>query len=265
MRHTFVSDRIIHGARGDITTAHNRAAKHRHHPCVIPAIAVKQWHDGQIDGCEGQLPADNRAHGHQIRATMMVDDTLRATRGAGCIIEREALPFIGRHDPFELGIAALKQRVISLIMPRSRIARSGVRHLDDQRSITLHFRDGGFDAWQELRINQGDLSFAVIKNIGDGALVETCVDGVQDRATCGNAKMRFGLRGDVGKQGRDNVARCYAKLCKTRGQPRAAVMILRISCAKIIIDQCGLFRENLRSTAQMGQGCQSAIICIALV
>mmetsp|Transcript_24202 Transcript_24202/g.45052 ORF Transcript_24202/g.45052 Transcript_24202/m.45052 type:complete len:245 (+) Transcript_24202:1679-2413(+) len=46
MSDTLIRDGIIDRLRGNIAATHQRAAQQRHHPSVVPAIAVKQRHDG---------------------------------------------------------------------------------------------------------------------------------------------------------------------------------------------------------------------------
>ena len=78
--HTFVTDGVIDRRSGDIPAAHQRAPEHRHHPGVVPPVAVKQGNDSHKDRVELHPPADHRAHGHQICAAVMIDHTL----GAAC-------------------------------------------------------------------------------------------------------------------------------------------------------------------------------------
>ena len=36
---------------------------------------------------------------------MMIDDALGIAGGAGCVIERDRIPLVGRHVPGEIGVA----------------------------------------------------------------------------------------------------------------------------------------------------------------
>ena len=45
----------------------------------------------------------------QISAAMMIDDALGIAGGAGGIIERDRVPFVGRHQPGEIGIAVAQK------------------------------------------------------------------------------------------------------------------------------------------------------------
>ena len=64
MRYTFVTDGVIDRCGCDIPAAHQRAPEHRHHPRVVPPVAVKQWNNGHKNRVELHPPADHCAHGH---------------------------------------------------------------------------------------------------------------------------------------------------------------------------------------------------------
>ena len=65
--------------------------------------------------------------------------------------------------------------------------------------------------------------------------------------------MRLGLRGQVGDQGRDHVARSHADLGQQGGKAGAAVMVLGIGDAVVTVDHRGLPGKDLCRPAQMRQ------------
>ena len=48
MRDSMIANRVINRFGRNIAATDNRATQHRHHPRVVPAVAVKQRHDLQI-------------------------------------------------------------------------------------------------------------------------------------------------------------------------------------------------------------------------
>ena len=251
MRNTFVGNGIINRLCTDIAAEDDCAAQHRHHPRVIPTIAVKHRNDGQIHGRERELPADNCAHRHQIRAAMVIDHTFGTPRGARRVVERETFPLIAWHDPLERWIAACNERVVGHVAARCWIACGVIRNFDDLGTCTVHLLNRSFCDWEELSVYECRFGFAVLKYVGNGAYIQTCVDCVQNRATCGNAEMRFCLCRDVGKQRRYDVARGNANLRKGRGKLRASLMVLDIIKALFAVDHSSLFGENFGGAPQM--------------
>ena len=140
----FFGDGVINNAGGDIAAADQGAAQHRHHPSMVPAVAMKKRHNRHKHWIELHPPADHRAHGHQIGAAMMIDHALGPPRGAGCVVERKAFPFVFRHLPVELGIPCGQQVFIGLMVPGGRKTGAFVRHFDDLRRRALHLGAGRF-------------------------------------------------------------------------------------------------------------------------
>ena len=82
MGHTFIGDGVKDILGRDVATADHSAAQNRHHPGVVPAVAVKQRHNCQIDRMQGQPPGHDRSHGHEISAAVVIDHALGTTRRA---------------------------------------------------------------------------------------------------------------------------------------------------------------------------------------
>ena len=141
----------------------------------------------------------------------MINHTFGAARCARCIVERKALPFIARHDPWGLRIAA-RQKCLILHMP----ARGGeasllIGHLNDLWRGCAHSRNCRLNRGEELAIDQNNLRLPMLKNIGQRVNIEPRVDRVQNSATCRHAKAGFNLCRDIGEQGRNHIARLNAQ------------------------------------------------------
>ncbi len=145
MGHAFICNGIIDRLGCDIAAANDCSAQKWHHPCVVPAVAVKQRYDCQVDRPQGELPAYDSSHGHEVCAAVMVDDALRAACCARSIVECEAFPLILRHDPFERGIPTREEGFIFWISPSGRVAMGGISDFDNLRAFAVHGRDGGLN------------------------------------------------------------------------------------------------------------------------
>ena len=251
MRHPLVGDRIIDRPRGDIAAAHHRGAQHWHQPDVIPVVAVKQRHDGQIPRIARQFPTDDRAHGHQIRAAMMVNHPLGPPRGARGIVERKALPFILGHDPFEIRIARGQKILIAHMIAVRMHARLVIGNLDHTRRRAIHDLDGPRQHRQELRIAQHHTRLPVIEDIGDRIGLQPGVDRVENSTTGGHAEMRLAMRRQIRQKRGHHIAGPDAQPDQRRGQPRAALVILGIGLTKAAIHHRFAVRKNSRSPTQM--------------
>ena len=206
--YAFLCDGVIDCACRDVAAAHQRAADQRHHPGVVPAVAVKERHDLHEHRVQHHPPGDHGAHGHQIGPAVMIDHAFGTACGAGGVVQRQAFPFILGHVPGEIRIARLQQRLVGLVFAGR---RQGIGDLNQGGGRALHLRAGGLSQRHELGIDQHDLGTTVIKDIGNGAHVEAGVDGVEHRTAGRHAKMRFGLGRQVGDQRGHNFTRRHAQ------------------------------------------------------
>ncbi len=217
MRNALVRNGIIDRLGRNIAAAHHGPTQQRHHPRVVPAVAVEQRHDGQELRIERHPPCDRRAHRHQIGAAVVVDDTLGPSRRAGGIIKRKALPLILGHDPRKFRIALGDEAFVINLFADLGHARLAVRGLDNERRWPLHQINGLHGDGQELAVHDQDLRLTVVQNVGNGVYVEPDVDRVQHRPTGRHPEMRFGLCGHVGQDCRHHVTGLHTCALKGRG------------------------------------------------
>ena len=261
MGHALVGDGVEDGRGGDVAAADQPAADHRHHPGVAPAVAVEQRHDGEIAGPQHHAPADHLAHRVQVGAAVVIDDALGPARGAGGVVERDAFPFVLRHDPVEGGVGGGEHVLVGRVACGGGVAAVGVGHLDQERFGGIHLSDGGLGEGDELGISQDNLRAAVGEDIGDGVGFEPRVDRVEDRAAGGHAEMRLGLGGQVGDEGGHHVARPHAFRGKRGREAGHAVGIFRVGLAVRAIDDGKFVRIDARGAAQGRERGQRDVIC----
>ncbi len=86
------------------------------------------------------------ALGKQVGAAVMVDDALGIAGGAGSIVERDGVPFILGHPPFELGIAAGEELLVFDVAKAGAVdGKLRVVVVDDDGPGGLGERERGFD------------------------------------------------------------------------------------------------------------------------
>ncbi len=112
----------------------------------------------------GHAPRDDGAHRHHIGATVVVDDTLGPSGGAGRVVEREALPLVLRHDPVERGVSLGNKFFIECMAARGGKAGGLVRHFDDRRRC-VEFGAGGFRKVDELRVHQHHFCLTMAEDV----------------------------------------------------------------------------------------------------
>ncbi len=256
MRHPLVGNGSVDVPGGNVAAADERPAEKRDHPGVAPAVAVEERHDGQVHRAQNHAPAHHRAHGHQVGAAVVINDTLRPTRGARRVVERDRFPFVLGQDPWRARIAPGEEVLVFEVPARGGDPRLGVGHLDDLRCGAGHRLDRRFGERQEGRVHQHDLCLPVIEDVAHRIGIEPDVDRVEDRAGGGHAEVRFGLCGDVGQDRRHHVARSHPPQRKCRGEPAYPRMVLRIAAAHTAIDHGRLTGEVVGRAAKMRQGRQ---------
>ena len=108
MRHLVVGDGVIHRLRPHRAQADMRAGHHRQRPGEAPAVAMEHRQRPQIDRVLAHAGGEGVGVAHQRRAAMMIDDALGIAGRAARIVERDGVPFVGRHLPGKVGIAAAR-------------------------------------------------------------------------------------------------------------------------------------------------------------
>ena len=212
--------------------------------------ARASWSSVSQSWMQCHLPTDRRAHGHQVRAAMVANHALRPPRGARGIVQRKAFPFVLWHLPVISGVSPGQHVLVDRMPPRGGPAVRGVGHLDDVQ-IGPRLRLGRFGQRDELAVGQHHPRPTVVKDIGNRVHIQTRVDGVQHSAAGRHAKMRLGLRGQVGDQRGHHIARRHAHRSQRRGQPRTPIMVFGIGHAVIAIDHGRAPGKGRARTAQV--------------
>jgi hypothetical protein len=133
-----------------------------------------------------EVPLQSVAEGVQVGAAVVVDDALGVAGGAGGVVDRDGVPFVGRAGP---GVAGVARDEKGLVVGRADgvAGGGGVVDVDDERARggagQGFVEDGG-----ELAVGEEDLRLGVVEDIGDGASVEAAVEGAQDAAGEGTPK-----------------------------------------------------------------------------
>jgi hypothetical protein len=128
-----------------------------------------------------------------------------------------------------------------------------VGDLDHQRRLALHLVDRGCQQRHELRVDQHRLGPAMVEDIGHRGDIEPDVDRVQHRTRRRHAKGGFALRGDVGQEGGDHIARFDAAPRQGRGEARHPVVVVGIGHAACAIDPGLAPGEHPRRAVEMRQ------------
>ncbi|PON63461.1 hypothetical protein PanWU01x14_131250 [Parasponia andersonii] len=135
-------------------------------------------------------------------------------RRSGGVVENHRVPLTFGSDPLEIGVPFLDQILVTTTKLGSHRAHDGgrrvriVRHEDEARNRGSSGEQGdGFE--DEIAgevIDEDELRLAVAEEHGDGAGVETEVDGVKDGARHRDGEVKLVHLGDVGGEDGDHVA-----------------------------------------------------------
>ena len=112
MGHPFIGNRVIHLLCPHPAQADMGRGGDGQRPGEAPAIAVEHRQRPQIDRMLLQSCMDRVGIGHQCRAPIMVDDTLRIARRAGRVVERDRIPFVIGHGPLKFRRAGGDKRFV---------------------------------------------------------------------------------------------------------------------------------------------------------
>jgi hypothetical protein len=76
-------------------------------PRKTPAVAVEHGQCPKIHGVMRHAPGDDVAYGVEVSPAVVINHTLGIAGGAGSVIERDLIPFIGWARPGKIGVAFL--------------------------------------------------------------------------------------------------------------------------------------------------------------
>ena len=219
--HLVLADGVEDRLRLDAAQAHVGACQRGDGPCEAPAVAMEHRQRPEIDGVARHAPVDDVRQRVEIRAAMMIDHALGIAGGAGRVVERDRVPFVGGVGPFEIGIAAGDE---ALVIDRSQ-ARAAWRHrvvdVDHQRRL-VEQSERGSDDRREFGVGDENLRLAVTQHEGDGLGVEPGVERVEHAAAHRHAEMRLDHLRRVRRHQRDRVAGAHSRLLQRRGEAARA-------------------------------------------
>ena len=152
MRHALLCERLPDRFGAHLTQADMRADDGRERPRETPAVAMKHRQGPQVDRMFGHGGGQRIALCQEIRTPVMRDHTLGVACGAGCVIDRNRVPFILWHQPVIGRIASRQEGVVIFCLGRDARPR-------ELRIIILDEERGGCCKRQRL-LHQGH-EFAV--------------------------------------------------------------------------------------------------------
>ena len=157
----------------------------------------------------------------KVRAAMMIDDALWVAGGAGGVVQRDRIPFIGRRLPRVFGIAFGEECLVADVAERFPIRVVRIIDVDDQWAFVQECQRL-FDRGGELAIGDERTRAAVAQHEGDGVGVKARVERVQHGAAHRHPEMRLVCRGDVGGHDGDRVVLADATPRQRRCETAAA-------------------------------------------
>ena len=134
MRDTMLGNRIEHRLGPHPTQADMGAADGGQRPGKAPAVAMEHRQRPEIDRMRCYSGCQRVGETHQRSAAVRVNDALRVARGAGRVIQRNRIPFIGRVRPIEGGITRLDKR---FIIEERRLAIRAERRMGKLRIVVF--------------------------------------------------------------------------------------------------------------------------------
>src|SRR6266403_920584 len=112
MRYTLLGDGRYYGLGVEPAETDVRPGECRYCPWETPAVAMKQRQGPKVDRVLAQTPCQRVANRIQICAAMMIYDAFGVPGRARRVIQRDSVPFVGRHQWIERRIAAFEKRFI---------------------------------------------------------------------------------------------------------------------------------------------------------
>ena len=266
-----IGDRIIHRLRPHPAQADMRAGLHGERPREAPAIAVEHRQRPQIDGVPAHAGMDRVGIGHQGRAAMVVDDAFRVACRARRVVERDRVPFVVRHRPFEVGIA---RRDEILIVDRAdplafRVGRIlGVVQVvivDDQR-LHLCQRERLLGDARELAVDDQHFRFGMVELKGDDRSVEPRVEAECSTAlTIGTPKWASSIAGELASMTVTVSPLPTPFLRQRRGKLQRAPPEIAVGNAPGAMDDRHVVGKHLRRAFEEGDRRQRQVIRRILV
>ncbi|KAF1854083.1 hypothetical protein Lal_00005300 [Lupinus albus] len=215
--HPLVADQLENGVGADLTQADGGAGGDRDGPGEAPAVAVEHRQRPQIHGRIAHVPGQRVRHRVQVGAAVVIDDALRVAGGAGGVVQRDGLPFVGRQGPGVLGTDIADEGLVIAVADQLAAAVG--------RIVDVHHRNRCVEQGQrllrhagELAVDDQDLRLAMLQDEGDGLGIQAGVDGVQHGAGQRHAEMGLEQFRRVGGQHGDGVAGADAQIGQRRGQ-----------------------------------------------
>ena len=233
-----------------------RAGQERERPREAPAVAMEHRQRPEIDGAFAHAAGEDVGVAHQRRAAVMAHDAFGIAGGARRVIERDRVPFVARHRPREMRIAAGHEVfVVDCAFERAALRKLGIV-IDHEQRLGLRERERGLRGLGEFEIDDEDFRLGMIEHEGDRCRIEPRVERVQHAARHGYAMMGFEHRRCVGEQDRDGVAAADPLVRQRRGQPARPRVELGIGDAALAVDDgddIGMRGRGARKKAQRRQ------------
>ncbi len=260
MRHLVIGQRIVDRLGAHPAQTDMRAGHHRQRPREAPAVAMEHRQGPQIHRMARHVGGENVAVAHQCRAAMVEHHALRIAGGAAGVIERDRIPFVVRHAPFELRIAAGDEvLVFDVAQHFARLRKFQIVVIDHQR---LRFREPQrlLDDAGEFAIGDQQFRFAVIEDERQRRRIEPRVERVDHAAGHRNAVMRFQHGRRVGEHHRNRVAAADALFRQRGRQPPRALIELRISVRRAAMHDGGALRKHAGGAFEKSERRQRLVI-----
>ena len=218
-------------------------------PGKAPAVAVEHRQGPEIHRMVRHVPADDVAERVQIGAAIVIHDTFRIAGGAGGVVQRDRVPFVGRILPRIGGIAGVQERLVGHLPQQRAAGGLGVVDVDHQR-LLVQQRQRPLDRRRELAVGDQNAGAAMAQHEGDRLGIEPGVERVQHRAQHGNAEMRLVDRRHVGRHHRNGIAAADPAPRQRRSQPTATVIGLPPAVTHRAMHHGKTIRIHRRGTLQ---------------
>ena len=218
MRDAVLLDRLEDECWIDTPQADVGARVRRHCPREAPSVAMEHRQRPQVHRVPRHAPLENVADAVQIRASVVINDTLRVSGRPRRVVQRYRLPFVRRPLPGIVRVAEVDKRlVIQLAEPLTRPRVLRVVDVDHQRLV---FELGQRPAHRrrKLAVCYHHSSAAMPEHESDRLRVQPRVQRIQHRARHGHAEMGFVHLRRIGRHQSHRVSQPNAAPGQRRGQ-----------------------------------------------
>ena len=241
------------------------AGLHGQRPRKAPAVAVEHRQRPEIDRVLAHAGMDRVGVGHQRRAPVMIDHALRVARRAGRVVERDRVPFVVRHRPREIRVAAIDE---CLVVERPDALALRIGRVDgivrivivDHQRLDYRQRQRLLHHAGKLAVDDQHLRLGMIELEGDDRSVEPRVQRMQHRLDHRHAEMRLQHRRRVGQHDGHGVALADALFRERRGELQRAPPEVAIGDAPAAMDDRDMIGKGFRGALQIGDRRQRLII-----